>query len=165
MGCCQCKPEFRDNYQISPSNKEIVNLSFTLKKSDSFDDISIPSHNGSILASTIPNDPSYMTQNSTRSPPETPRPRSTSYSPLTRKAELEAAFLFSAPLFARHQNEEIDGHTINLHRGIGYKNSGIFRTRLSQLNGGSFQEGDHVKIENLSVNERNEFGNFEDSSG
>ncbi|CAG9321034.1 unnamed protein product [Blepharisma stoltei] len=108
MGCCQCKPEFRELYQLSPATNIQLTSAFTFKDADSFDDISIPSHDNSIIVSTIPNDPSYTNQNTARSPPETPRPRSTSYSPLGRKSDLETAFLFSGPIFTK-QNLDNDG--------------------------------------------------------
>ncbi|CAG9319470.1 unnamed protein product [Blepharisma stoltei] len=103
MGCCECKPEFKDLYQLSP-NSQLVALDFKFKDTDTFDDISILSHTNSILTSTIPNEPS----STRKSPPESPRPRSTSYSGLNRKSDIETAFLFSAPILAQQSQNVME---------------------------------------------------------
>mmetsp|Transcript_4942 Transcript_4942/g.4852 ORF Transcript_4942/g.4852 Transcript_4942/m.4852 type:complete len:121 (-) Transcript_4942:162-524(-) len=103
MGCCEYKPEIKELYQLS-SNNQLVVLDFEFKDTDDFDDISILSHTNSILTSTINNEPS----STRKSPPESPRPRSTSYSALNRKSDIETAFLFNAPILAQQKQNVIE---------------------------------------------------------
>ncbi|CAG9314765.1 unnamed protein product [Blepharisma stoltei] len=103
MGCCCCSQETGEVLIISSPNtlKRQENI-LILKNSDSFDDISLPSHDDSLITNTNQNnDGSMLNPTTHQSTPNSPRPRSTSFTPHPTKSDLESAFLYKKPFLSR----------------------------------------------------------------
>lgn len=102
MGCCCCAQETGEILVFTQPNtlKRQENM---YNKSDSFDDISLPSHNDEcVMFTSSNNNDMYLTDaKSAISSPNSPRPRSASFTPHPKKPDLESAFLYKNPYLVK----------------------------------------------------------------